>query len=59
MLGMHGTQYANLAVTHCDLLIAIGARFDDRVTGNLKRSPRVRPLFILILILRRSAKQFK
>lgn len=35
MLGMHGTQYANLAVTHCDLLIAIGARFDDRVTGNL------------------------
>lgn len=36
MLGMHGTQYANLAVTHCDLLIAIGARFDDRVTGNLE-----------------------
>lgn len=36
MLGMHGTQYANLAVTNCDLLIAIGARFDDRVTGNLE-----------------------
>ena len=36
MLGMHGTQYANLAVTGCDLLVAIGARFDDRVTGNLK-----------------------
>lgn len=36
MLGMHGTQYANLAVTHCDLLLAIGARFDDRVTGNLE-----------------------
>ena len=35
MLGMHGTQYANLAVTHCDLLIAIGARFDDRVTGKI------------------------
>lgn len=36
MLGMHGTQYANLAVTNCDLLIAIGARFDDRVTGKLE-----------------------
>ncbi|HUU76507.1 MAG TPA: biosynthetic-type acetolactate synthase large subunit [Methanoregulaceae archaeon] len=35
MLGMHGTQYANYAVTECDLLIAIGARFDDRVTGKL------------------------
>ena len=34
-LGMHGTAYANFAVTECDLLIAIGARFDDRVTGNL------------------------
>ncbi len=37
MLGMHGTQYANLAVTNCDLLIAVGARFDDRVTGNLDK----------------------
>jgi acetolactate synthase-1/2/3 large subunit len=35
MLGMHGTAYANFAVSHCDLLIAIGARFDDRVTGKL------------------------
>jgi acetolactate synthase-1/2/3 large subunit len=35
MLGMHGTEYANFAVTECDLLIAIGARFDDRVTGKL------------------------
>lgn len=35
MLGMHGTYWANMAVTHCDLLIAIGARFDDRVTGDL------------------------
>lgn len=33
MLGMHGTKYANFAVTECDLLIAVGARFDDRVTG--------------------------
>ncbi|MGA1874076.1 MAG: biosynthetic-type acetolactate synthase large subunit [bacterium] len=37
MLGMHGTKYANLAVTQCDLLIAVGARFDDRVTGNLAK----------------------
>lgn len=35
MLGMHGTQAANLAVQACDLLIAVGARFDDRVTGKL------------------------
>ena len=35
MLGMHGTPYANFAVSECDLLIALGARFDDRVTGKL------------------------
>ncbi len=35
MLGMHGTAYANFAVSECDLLVAIGARFDDRVTGKL------------------------
>ncbi|HEY9659106.1 MAG TPA: biosynthetic-type acetolactate synthase large subunit [Allocoleopsis sp.] len=35
MLGMHGTAYANFAVMECDLLIAVGARFDDRVTGKL------------------------
>lgn len=35
MLGMHGTAYANYAVHHCDLLIACGARFDDRVTGKV------------------------
>jgi len=35
MLGMHGTAYANYAVQECDLLIAVGARFDDRVTGKL------------------------
>lgn len=33
MLGMHGTWYSNTAVNYCDLLIALGARFDDRVTG--------------------------
>ncbi len=35
MLGMHGTFYANMAVTECDLLIAVGSRFDDRVTGRI------------------------
>jgi acetolactate synthase-1/2/3 large subunit len=35
MLGMHGTWHANQAVQHCDLLIAVGARFDDRVTGKV------------------------
>jgi len=35
MLGMHGTAYANHAVTESDLVIAVGARFDDRVTGRL------------------------
>ena len=36
MLGMHGTVYANKAVQHCDVLIAVGSRFDDRVTGKLE-----------------------
>lgn len=36
MLGMHGTMYANYAVQRSDLLIAVGARFDDRVTGNIQ-----------------------
>ena len=35
MLGMHGTKAANLAVQECDLLLVVGARFDDRVTGKL------------------------
>jgi acetolactate synthase-1/2/3 large subunit len=37
MLGMHGTYEANLAMHHCDVLIAIGSRFDDRVTGNIEK----------------------
>ncbi len=36
MLGMHGTYTANMAVAECDLLIAVGSRFDDRVTGKLE-----------------------
>lgn len=37
MLGMHGTYEANMAMHQCDVLIAIGARFDDRVTGDLEK----------------------
>ena len=37
MLGMHGTYEANMSMHHCDVLIAIGARFDDRVTGNIDK----------------------
>lgn len=36
MLGMHGSAYANYAIQQCDLLIAVGARFDDRVTGKIE-----------------------
>jgi acetolactate synthase-1/2/3 large subunit len=36
MPGMHGAPYANLAIQQCDLLLAVGARFDDRVTGKLE-----------------------
>jgi acetolactate synthase-1/2/3 large subunit len=36
MLGMHGSVYANYAVQNCDVLIAVGARFDDRVTGRIE-----------------------
>ena len=37
MLGMHGTYEANMAMHNCDVLVAIGARFDDRVTGNIEK----------------------
>ncbi|ADC90214.1 acetolactate synthase, large subunit, biosynthetic type [Thermocrinis albus DSM 14484] len=47
MLGMHGTYYANMAVYHCDLLIAVGARFDDRVTGKVEEfAPRAKIIHI-------------
>ncbi|BBO16150.1 biosynthetic-type acetolactate synthase large subunit [Candidatus Brocadia pituitae] len=47
MLGMHGTVYANFAVTECDLLIAIGSRFDDRVTGKIDEfAPRAKIIHI-------------
>jgi len=40
MVGMHGTFQANMAISHCDLLLAIGARFDDRVTGKVEAFSR-------------------
>jgi len=47
MLGMHGTYEANLAMYNCDLLINIGARFDDRITGKLAEfSPRSKKIHI-------------
>ncbi len=43
MLGMHGSAYANMAIQEADLIIALGARFDDRVTGNIaKFAPQAR-----------------
>ncbi len=47
MLGMHGTAYANYAIQECDLLIAVGARFDDRVTGKVdKFAPKAKIIHI-------------
>ncbi len=47
MLGMHGTWYANMAIHHCDLLIAVGTRFDDRVTGKIEAfAPQARKIHI-------------
>lgn len=47
MLGMHGTWYANMAIQKCDVLIAAGARFDDRVTGKVDAfSPHSRKIHI-------------
>jgi len=47
MLGMHGFFHANMAITHCDVLIAVGARFDDRVTGKVELfSPQSKKIHI-------------
>ena len=47
MLGMHGTYYSNMAVANCDVLIAVGARFDDRVTGKISAfAPRAEIIHI-------------
>lgn len=47
MLGMHGTRYANYAITEADLVIAVGARFDDRITGKVSEfAPRAKIVHI-------------
>jgi acetolactate synthase-1/2/3 large subunit len=47
MPGMHGTPYANFAIQDCDLLVAVGARFDDRVTGKLEAfAPKAKVIHI-------------
>lgn len=49
LMGMHGEAYCNLAIQNADLLIALGMRFDDRVTGNLKTyAPRAKKIHIEI-----------
>jgi acetolactate synthase-1/2/3 large subunit len=47
MLGMHGTAYANKAVEHCDLIMSIGSRWDDRIVGKLSEfCPRARKIHV-------------
>jgi acetolactate synthase-1/2/3 large subunit len=47
MLGMHGTAYANLAVQHCDLIMSIGSRWDDRIVGKLEEfCPHARKIHV-------------
>ncbi len=47
LLGMHGTYEANMAISNCDVMIAIGARFDDRVTGNIEKfAPRAKIIHV-------------
>ena len=47
MLGMHGTYEANLAMHDCDVMVCIGARFDDRITGRIDQfSPRSKKIHI-------------
>ncbi|WP_397540187.1 biosynthetic-type acetolactate synthase large subunit [Rummeliibacillus pycnus] len=47
MAGMHGTFTANMAISNCDVLLNIGARFDDRLTGNLKKfAPKAKVIHI-------------
>lgn len=59
MLGMHGTEYANYSIQECDLLLAIGARFDDRVTGVVdKFAPKAKIIHIDIdpTVIRKNVK---
>ena len=56
MLGMHGTKASNLGVSHCDLLIAVGTRFSDRVLGNPKTLQRMQRFYRLMLTQSRSTR---
>jgi acetolactate synthase-1/2/3 large subunit len=56
MLGMHGTYEANMAMHDCDVMICIGARFDDRITGRSTRSRRTRRRSTSTSIRRRSTR---
>ena len=59
MLGMHGTKTSNLGVTKCDLLITVGARFSDRVTGTLQNLHRMQRSSRSMWMLQRSTKTLK
>lgn len=58
MLGMHGTKASNLGVSHCDLLIAVGTRFSDRVLGNPKHLQKMQRFYRLMLTQSRSTRIF-
>ena len=51
MLGMHGTYEANMSMHQCDLMLCVGARFDDRITGKVSGFSPKSKKFILILML--------
>ena len=59
MLGMHGNYGANIKTNECDVLIAIGMRFDDRVTGDLKRFAKQAKVIHLRLTLPKLIKMLK
>jgi TPP-dependent trihydroxycyclohexane-1,2-dione (THcHDO) dehydratase len=59
MLGMHGCYEANMAMHNADVIFAVGARFDDRVTNNPAKFCPNAKVFILILILRPFLKLFQ
>lgn len=58
MPGMHGTVEANYTIQHCDCLIAVGMRFDDRVTSNVSSfAPNAKTIVQVVLIRLKSAKR--
>ena len=56
MLGMHGNYGPNVLTNECDVLIAVGMRFDDRVTGRLDKYAKQAKIIHLILILQKLIK---